>query len=132
MFAKLHRRRLVKGRAPLSDDEFVSRVGVRPELHYFIVAAREAVARVCRVPSSFLFPEDKPESIVKLVTFDWDDLGVVMEMEGILGFAIGDEVPRFIGWRFFWRGEPGPKTFGAWCVRVAEYIHSTHAETHVG
>jgi hypothetical protein len=69
---------------------------------------------------------------LKLLTFDWDDLDVVLELEEILGFPVGDEIPRFLGWRFLWRGEAGPRTIGEWCVRVAEHLQSRYSETHVG
>ena len=78
-----------------------------------------------------LYPEDTPESIVKLVTFDWDDVSVALELESILGFFISDDFPHFLGWRFFWRGQKGPQTIGEWCIRVAEHLHSKHGGTHV-
>ncbi len=132
MFAKIHRNKFVRDRAPLSNDEFVSRVGARPELHRFIAASREAIARICRVPATLLYPDDAPESVVKLATFDWDDVSVAIELEDILGFAVGDDTPRFLGWRFFWRGKPGPRTVGEWCIRVAEHLQARHSETQIG
>jgi hypothetical protein len=132
MFAKLHRKKFVGGRAPLSDEEFLSQLAVRPELRRFAVATREALGRVCSVPASAFYPTDTPAATLKLLTFDWDDVGVALELEHVLGFSVGDEIPRFLGWRFFWRGEAGPQTVGEWCIQVAEYLQSRYSETHVG
>lgn len=129
MFAKLHRRQFVSGRVPLSDAEFALRLGVRPELHRFMAAARESLARVCRVPASSLHPDDAPESLLKLLTCDWDDVGLIMELEQILGIPIEDEIPHFLGRRFFWSGETGPQTIGEWSVRVAEHLQSRQSQT---
>ena len=132
MFAKLHRKKFVSDRTPLSDTEFLSRLGVRRELHRFIAAAREALARVCHVPASTLYPDDKPTSLLRLLTWDWDDLGVILELEALLGIQIEGEIPRFLMSRCFWRGEPGPPTIGEWCIRVAEHLQSRYSENHVG
>ena len=88
-----------------------------------VAGAREALARVCRVPASVIYPEDAPASLVRLVG-DWDDLGVALELEAAFGISIDEPLPRFVGWRFFWRGEAGPLTVGEWTVRVAEYLKS--------
>jgi hypothetical protein len=131
MFGKLHRKKFVSGREPLSDADFLLRLNPRRELHCFVAAAREALARVCDVPPTALYPNDTPASVVKLMTFDWDDLNAILELEQILGIAIEGDIPRFLGWRFFWRGEAGPQTIGEWCVRVAEHLHSRYGETHI-
>jgi hypothetical protein len=125
MFAKLHRKKFVSDRAPLSDTKFLSRPGVRPELQRFALVAREALARVCHVPATSFYPEDPPASVLKLLSFDWDDLNVSMELEQILGISIQDDTPPFLGQRFFcFYKKQGPQTIGEWCVRVAEFLQT--------
>jgi len=131
MFANLHRKKFVSGRAPRSDEEFASRVGARPELHRLVAAAREALARVCHLPAPLIYPEDAPASIAQMVG-DWDDLAVALELESALGITVDEQFPHFLGWRFFWRGEAGPHTVGEWAIRVSEYLESRLHDNHVG
>jgi hypothetical protein len=123
MFPSLQRKRFSGGRTPLSDAEFMLKLGVSEESHLFVARAREALARVCHIPASVIYPEDAPASLVRLVG-DWDDLVVALELEAVLGISIDEQLPRFIGWRFFWRGEAGPRTVGEWAIRVAQYLES--------
>lgn len=125
MFAKVQRERLVSSRAPLSDADFSSRLGVRPELQRFAVAAREALARLCGVPATLLYPEDTPASALKLLTFDWDDVSVLIELEKILGVSIQDNIPQFLTQRFFcFYKKTGPQSIGEWCISVAEFLEA--------
>jgi hypothetical protein len=123
MFPSLQRKRFCEGRTPLSDAEFESRLSVPEASHRLVAGAREALARVCHVPASLIYPEDAPTSLVRLVG-DWDDLGVALELEKVFRISIDEQLPRFLGWRFFWRGEAGPRTVGEWAIRVAEYLES--------
>ena len=122
MLAELQRRKFVVSREPLSDEEFCSRSGASPELWGLVVATREAMARICHVPASSLYPDDLPENTGKLAEFDWDDGSVVLELEEILGCEVHEDLPQFLGRRFFWHSEPGPRTLGEWCVRVAQEL----------
>jgi hypothetical protein len=134
MFARNHRNKLINNRISLSDEEFNSRIAARTELHQIIIATREALARICQVPAGFIYPDDKPESVLKLVTLDWDDIAVVMELEEILNIEIADDAnfPSFLGQRFFWWAKPGPCSISEWCVNVAEYIYTKYGKWHVG
>src|SRR5258706_5630328 len=123
IFPGLQRKRFCEGRTLLSDAEFISRLGVPEGSHRFVAGAREALARVCYIPASVICPEDAPASLARLVG-DWDDLGVALELEAAFGIFIDERLPRVNGWRFFWRGEAGPRTVGEWAVRVAEYLES--------
>lgn len=124
MFTNTQRQRFTDGRSPLPDTEFAAKIGVRSELHRFATAAREALARVCHVPATMIYPEDSPESLQRLIFDGWDDLAVILELESILGIAVERELPRFVGWRFFIRGESGASSVGEWCRRVAEDLQS--------
>jgi hypothetical protein len=122
MFSKLQRKRFTEGRTPLSDDDFASALGVEPDLQRFAVAARESLSRVCHVPAALIYPDDAPSSLARLAG-DWDGLGVVLELESLLGIPVEGELPQFLGSRFFWRTRSGPSTFGEWAVSVARYLH---------
>jgi len=116
----------------LSDDDFALRVGAPPERQAFVLAARSALGRVCNIPESRIYPEDQPERLAELV-WDWDDTGVVLELEQLLYVSVGDPrngFPRFLSGRFFWRKWPGPKSVGQWTAQVAEHIHErAHPKT---
>jgi hypothetical protein len=124
MFTRTHRKKFVDGRSPLSDAEFAVKSSVRPELHRIVAAAREALARVCHIPATMIYPEDLPESLQKLTFDGWDDAAVVIELESVLSIPIERELPRFVGGRFFWRHSPGASSVGDWCRRVAEDLQS--------
>ena len=118
---------MVEGRSPLSDEDFLSRTSVRPEWRGSALAAREALGRVCHIPADRIYAEDVPESLAELVFLDWDDTNVIVELEQLLHVPLGepgDDFPRFLPGRFFWRKWPAPKTVGEWAARVAEHVHS--------
>ena len=123
MFTSLQRKRFCDGRAPLSDVEFAARLGVPEASCRLVAAARDALAKVCHISASLIYPEDEPASVAQMVG-DWDDLTVALELESALGVSIDEQFPRFLGWRFFWRGEAGPRTVGEWAIRVSEYLES--------
>lgn len=132
MSLKSKRKQMVEGRPPLSDDDFLSRTRVRPEWRGFVLAAREALGRVCHIPADRIYSEDAPQSPAELVFLDWDDTNVVMELEQLLHVPLGerDDFPRFLPGRFFWLTWPAPKTVGEWAARVAQHVHSKqHART---
>jgi hypothetical protein len=121
------KRKVIEGRPSLSDEEFLSRINVRPEWGGFALAAREALGRVCRIPADHIYAEDDPQSLAELAFLDWDDMGVVLELEQLLHVPLGDpgdDFPRFLPGRFFWRKWPAPRTVGEWAARVAEHVHS--------
>jgi hypothetical protein len=126
MSPKSKRGKFVEGRTPLSGEEFALRVGALAERQPFVLAARTALGRVCHVPESHIYPEDNPERLAELV-WDWDDLGVILELERLLHISVGDpgeDFPRFLFGRFFWRKWPGPKSVGEWTMQVAEHIYA--------
>jgi hypothetical protein len=117
-------------RSPLSDEEFARRLNVPQGLHRFAIAAREALGRTYHVPASSFYPEDAPKAIGKLQRWNKDHYSVILQLEHILGVSIpeDEELPRLLGWRFFWGGNPKPKTIGEWAVQVAKHLQSTHGE----
>lgn len=126
MSLKSKRKKFVEARSPLSDEEFLSRVSVRPEWRGFALAARQALGRVCQIPADRIYSEDNPDSLAELTFLDWDDMNVVMELEELLNIPLGDpgnDFPRFLFGRFFWRKWPGPKTVAEWAAQVAEHVH---------
>jgi hypothetical protein len=131
MSLKSKRKRFVDSRPPLSDEDFLSRTSVRPEWRGFALAAREALGRVCQIPADRIYSEDDPESLAELALLDWDDMNVVIELEQLLRVPLGDpgdDFPRFLPGRFFWRKWPAPKTVGEWAGRVAEHVRSKQDE----
>src|SRR5690348_9218784 len=84
MSANKQHREYVMTRPALSDADFASRLNVSPDQQRFVVALREALSNICRVPPTAIYPEDTPESLVKLAGY-WDDLPVVMYLEEVLG-----------------------------------------------
>ena len=114
--------RFLINRQPLTDAEFAARAGARPELHRFVVAARAAVARQCRVRAELLYPEDLSKALMNLAPDDWDDLFIQAAMEEILVQPLTAKLPLLHGRRFLWWGKPGPESLGAWCVQVAECL----------
>jgi hypothetical protein len=54
---------------------------------------------------------------------------VILQLEHILGIRIPDdeELPRLLGWRFFWLGHPKPKTIGEWTIQIAGHLQSNHS-----
>jgi len=114
--------RFLINRQPLTDAEFAARAGARPELHRFVVAARAAVARQCRVRAELLYPEDLSKALMNLAPDDWDDLFIQLALEEIIGQSLATPLPLIHGSRFFWWGKPGPKSLGEWCVQVAECL----------
>lgn len=75
---------------------------------------------------------DQPTSLLKLLTWDWDDISVLMALEAVVGIQIEGELPRFLMSRFFWWREPGSPTIGEWCLQVAEHLESRCSNTYVG
>jgi hypothetical protein len=125
MSLKSKRQEFIGRTTALPDDDFISRLRIRPECQSFALAAREALGRICQVPPSHIHPEDKPELLAELV-WDWDDMAVILEMEQLLHVPLGghaEDFPRFIPGRFLWRKWPGPKTIGDWAAQVAEHVH---------
>jgi hypothetical protein len=121
MFTRLQRQRFSEGRQPLSDEEFVSALGVAPSLRRYVVTAREVLGCVSHVPAALIRPDDALSSLARLVG-DWDDLGVVLELESRLGTPI-DGLPQFLSRRFFWYTRPGPRSVGEWTISVAQCLH---------
>src|SRR4051794_41069001 len=122
MSLKSKRQNFVKDRASLAGEEFLSRCA--SSASHFALAAREALGRVCQIPVDRIYPEDNPEMLAQLAR-DWDDLAVILELEAILHIQLGDsgdDFPRFLPGRFFWRKWPAPKSVGEWAARVAEHI----------
>jgi len=123
MFTNAQHKKFVDDRSRLSDAEFAAKIGASPALHRFAIAAREALARVCHIPASMSYPDDSPESLRRLIG-GWDDLGVVLELESILGISIERDLARFVGWKFFWHGESGASNVGDWRRQVADNLQS--------
>jgi hypothetical protein len=121
MFTRLQQQRFSEGCTPISDDEFLSAQSVAPHLQRFVVAAREVLGCICRVPAALIRPDDAPSFLARLVG-DWDDLVIAMELESRLGTPI-DEIPQFLGGRFFWYSRPGPRTVGEWTISVAQCLY---------
>ena len=119
MLFKSRRRKLLESRVAFSDDDFLRAVGAQPKDARFILAARRAVARVCRMAPEVIYPDDPPSMFEPLPTLAWDDSEVVLEIESELGIALGSDPPRFLPGRFFWRHYPAPGTFGEWAVKFA-------------
>jgi hypothetical protein len=123
MSLKSKRQNFVKDRAALADEEFLSRCAAGAPR--FALAAREALGGVCQIPADRIYPEDNPEMLAQLVG-DWDDLSVILELEATLHISLGDagdDFPRFLPGRFFWRKWPAPKSVGEWAALVAEHVH---------
>src|SRR5690242_5272029 len=120
MSLKSTREKFIESRTPLSGNDFALRVGASPERQALVLAARSALGRVCHVPESHIYPEDQPERLAELV-WDWDDTGVVLQLEQLLHVSLDDPAdgfPRFLAGRFFWRRWPGPKSVGQWTAGV--------------
>src|SRR3954447_8115397 len=123
MSLKSKRQKFVEDRAALSDEKFLSRCPAGAP--GFALIAREALGRVCQIPADRIYADDKPETLAELAG-DWDDLAVILELEAILHIPFGDtgdDFPRFLPGRFFWRKWPAPKSVGEWAARVAEHVH---------
>lgn len=123
MLLKSARQKFVEQHSALPDEDFLREVGAQSDLARFVIAARKAVAGICHVPSDAIHPCDAPATLAGLANFDWDDLPVIMDVERGLGVTLRDssDAPRFVPGRFFWRSWPGPKTFGEWVIRFAEW-----------
>lgn len=129
---KSKREGFLAGRSALSDEEFALRTGVPFDMRHLVLAARQALATVCQIPATHIYPDDCPEAIAALVT-DWDDLNVVLRLEELIHVSIadpGEDFPRFLSGRFFLRKWPGPKSVGEWVVQVAHHVHANKDATN--
>jgi hypothetical protein len=117
----------VAARSPLSHQDFCTRlgVGVRVELAVWVVCVRRAMGCVLAIPPSVLRPDDTWIVLLPLVPCDWDDVGVVLALDG-LGVEFpserSQELPRFLPGRFFGKTWPAPATFGEWTVAVSNHL----------
>jgi hypothetical protein len=83
------------------------------------------MACLCVVPPSVLYPQDTWQTLVPLLSCDWDDLGFVLILEKLgvqFSTEAGQGLPRFLPGRFFWIHRPAPATFGDWAVAVAQHL----------
>jgi hypothetical protein len=130
MSASTYHKKIPEDRLPLSDADFVLRLNVPAELHRFITTIREALAGICSLPASLIYPEDTPESLFRLADDDVDEPQVVFALEDLLDIHVEINIPPFIGWRFFWLGKPGPQSVGEWTVSLAKRLYGESAHAH--
>ena len=119
------RERFVAARAPLPHREFCACLGVARDLDAWIICIRRAMGRLLGIPPSAIRPDDTWRNLVPLHPCDWDDLGVVLALEGLgvlFPLAQSEELPRFLPGRFFWKTWPAPDTFGEWAVAVSRHL----------
>jgi hypothetical protein len=129
MSTNIYHTKIPEDRLPLSDDDFVLRLNVPTELHRFITTIREALAGICSLPASLIYPEDTPESLMSMADGE-EQPQVVLALEDLLNLHVEINIPPFIGWRFFWLGKPGPQSVGEWTVALAERLHGEAAYAH--
>src|SRR5579864_4479679 len=122
MSINTHYQKVVEDRPPLSDAEFVLELDVPPELYLFIATVREALAGICSIPAFAIYPEDTPQSLLRLADDDEEDK-MILGLEDLLHIPVDIELSPFIGWRFFWLGKPGPQSVGEWIIAIAKRLY---------
>jgi hypothetical protein len=115
----------VAARSPLPHREFCARLGIVRDLEPWVICVRRAMGRLLAIPPSAIQPDDTWRDLVPLHPCDWDDLGVVLSLEGLgvlFPSAQSEELPRFLPGRFFWKTWPAPATIGEWAAAVSNHL----------
>ncbi|WP_152032672.1 hypothetical protein [Ereboglobus luteus] len=117
-------------REPLSDRAFLSQVGAPVAHEVYVIAARNALANVFKVPAQTLHPSDVPDDLARNFLYDgWDNADISMELEICSGMATDEHIPRFLSGRFFLFRWDGPATIGEWTRRAAAYLEKRAEKT---
>lgn len=88
LLVRRRRRRFIAERTPITDEEFLGRLGVAPEHREVCVAFRSAIAVEAGAPPGMVYPDDTLESVARLIVHGFEGHSVVFRMEKVLGVTI--------------------------------------------
>jgi hypothetical protein len=128
MFLSKGRTRFIAGRRPLSDEEFVNRLGATLPESKYLLAVRNVIAAACGVDHELIYNSDNTWALDDIMEFDiaggWDYVIFTIFLEEELKMPISEKLrfPSFTGRRcFVWLERP-PKDFGTWALEVARRL----------
>ena len=121
------RERFIRGKERISDEVFAFQVNCREQRADFAIAARNVIARICRIDPGFIHPSDHVHQIESMMYYSWlhdengtfSELGVTLEFELALNRHLtGLRLPPFTD-----RDAPEEEsrflTFGQWSAEAA-------------
>ena len=128
MFLSKRRTRFIAGRRPLSDEEFVNRLGAALPESKYVLAVRNVIAAACGVDHELIYNSDNTWALNDILEFDiaggWDYVVFTIFLEEELKMPISEKLrfQSFTGKRcFVWLERP-PKDFGTWALEVARTL----------
>ncbi|MCP3995399.1 MAG: hypothetical protein GY722_10075 [bacterium] len=108
----------VRGRAPVSDQKFVSMADGRGDLAPRVAKAlRSLIGDINGIPADRIYPRDDFwELFGKLSCRDWDSVEIILALEDELNIEIWDDDACDLADR------TDSGTIGDWVCRIAEYL----------
>jgi acyl carrier protein len=123
------RHRFQDHRNPVTDEEFLRKVGIAPTHNPLALVLRRAIADQCGVKPEVIWDTDQCDWIAEKLTWDgWDEVELAMFLEKKLGIKIDDselyDMPYPGGRRniFGKKKNADCDTVGGWICAAASYI----------